>query len=180
MEFVWLTRLFKKYYSRYELIRYNRGMPMISMDLRQRILKAYDRGDVTREQVASRFDVSLGMVKKLLQQRRATGDIAPRYNRCGRKPVIIDSHRRQMRSLLTKRPDLTLEEIRIQLDLSCTIQAIHYVLADMGLTYKKRLSARRNNPVRTSPEPAVTGARSKEASNRHGSCSSMNRRPRRT
>ncbi len=107
------------------------------MDLRHRILKAYDRGDVTRERVAIRFDVSLGMVKKLLQQRRTTGDIAPRYNRCGRKPVIIDSHRRQMRAILAKRPDLTLEEIRIQLDLPCTIQAIHYVLADMGLTYKK-------------------------------------------
>ena len=155
-------------------------MAMISMDLRQRILKAYDRGDVTREQVASRFDVSLGMVKKLLQQRRTSGDIAPRYNRCGRKPVIVDSHRRQMRALLAKQPDLTLEEIRLQLDLPCTIQAIHYVLADMGLTYKKRLSARRNNPVRMSPEPAATGARSKEVLNRRGSSSLMSRRPRRT
>lgn len=51
-------------------------MATISMDLRQRILKAYDRGDVTREQVANRFEVSLAMVKKLLQQRRHTGDIA--------------------------------------------------------------------------------------------------------
>jgi transposase len=155
-------------------------MAMISMDLRHRILKAYDRGDVTREQVASRFDVSLGMVKKLLQQRRTTGDIATRYNRCGRKPVIIDSHRRQMRAILAKRPDLTLEEIRIQLDLPCTIQAIHYVLADMGLTYKKRLSARPNNPVRMSPEIAATGARSKEASSPHGSSSLMSQRPRQT
>ena len=148
------------------------------MDLRHRILKAYDRGDVTREQVASRFDVSLGMVKKLLQQRRTTGDIATRYNRCGRKPVIIDSHRRQMRAILAKRPDLTLEEIRIQLDLPCTIQAIHYVLADMGLTYKKRLSARPNNPVRMSPDIAATGARFKEASTRRGSSSLMSQRPR--
>ena len=35
-------------------------MTTISMDLRQRILKAYDRGDTTREQVARRFEVSLG------------------------------------------------------------------------------------------------------------------------
>jgi transposase len=159
---------------------YDQPMAMISMDLRQRILKAYDRGDVTREQVASRFDVSLGMVKKLLQQRRATGDIAPRYNRCGRKPVIIDSHRRQMRALLAKQPDLTLEEIRIELGLCCTIQAIHYVLADMGLTYKKRLSGQRSNPARMLPAPAVTGVRSKEALNHRDSSSLMSRRPRRT
>jgi transposase len=124
-------------------------MATISMDLRQRILKAYDRGDVTREQVALRFEVSLGMVKKLLQQRRHSGDIAPRHHRSGRKPIILDSHRRALRLLLAKQPDLTLEEILAHLGLECTIQAIHYVLADMGLTYKKRRSALLNNPDRT-------------------------------
>jgi hypothetical protein len=38
-------------------------MATISMDLRQRILKAYDRGDTTREEVSRRFEVSLGFVK---------------------------------------------------------------------------------------------------------------------
>ena len=82
-------------------------MATISVDLRQRILKAYDRGDTTREQVASRFEVSLGMVKKLIQQRRHSGDIAPRHHRSGRKPIILDSHRRELRSLVSKQPDLT-------------------------------------------------------------------------
>ena len=41
----------------------------LSMDLRQRILKAYDQGRSTREEVAARYEVSLGMVKKLIQQR---------------------------------------------------------------------------------------------------------------
>jgi transposase len=154
-------------------------MATISMDLRKRILTACDRGDSTREQVASRFEVSLGMVKKLLQQRRRTGDIAPRYDRCGRKPIIVDTHRREMRLLLSKRPDLTLEEIRVQLGLSCTIQAIHYVLADMGLTYKKRLSVPQSNRGRMSPGPAATGARFKGDSNPPDSSSSTSRRPRR-
>lgn len=155
-------------------------MATISMDLRQRILKAYDRGDVTREQVAGRFEVSLGMVKKLLHQRRHTGDIAPRHHRSGRKPVILDSHRRELRALVARQPDLTLEEIRVRLGLECTIQAIHYVLADMGLTYKKRHSVPRNNPAPTSPAPAGPGADSKRASIPPASSSSTNRRPRRT
>jgi len=155
-------------------------MATISMDLRQRILKAYDRGDATREQVARRFEVSLGMVKKLLQQRRHTGDIAPRHHRSGRKPVILDSHRREMRVLLTKQPDLTLEEIRVRLGLGCTIQAIHYVLAGMGLTYKKRRCVPRNNPGPTSPAPAGSGARSKKVSSPRASSSSTNPRPKRT
>lgn len=155
-------------------------MATISMDLRQRILKAYDRGDATRQQVANRFEVSLAMVKKLLQQRRHTGDIAPRHHRSGRKPLILDSHRRDMRLLLKKQPDLTLEEIRVRLSLECTIQAIHYVLADMGLTYKKRLSAPRSNPGPTSPAPAGSGAGSKKVSNPPALSSSTNRRPKRT
>ena len=47
-----------------------------SLDLRERILDTYDAGEGTREDVARRFRVSLGMVKKLLQQRRHTADIA--------------------------------------------------------------------------------------------------------
>lgn len=150
------------------------------MDLRQRILKTYDRGDVTREEVATRFDVSLGMVKKLIQQRRTCGNIAPRYDRCGRKPIILDNHRREMRILLKKRPDLTLEEIREQIGLTCTIQAIHYALDEMGMTYKKRLSALQSNLARMSPEHGVLGAKSKEDLSLHASSSLTNRRPKRT
>jgi len=150
------------------------------MDLRQRILNAYDRGDVSREQVANRFEVSLGMVKKLLQQRSRLGDIAPLHHRSGRKPIILDSHRRQMRLLLTKEPDLTLEEIRVRLGLECTIQAIHYVLDDMGLTYKKRRSAPPSNPGPMLHAAAGSGAKSKEDLNLPASSSSTNRPPKRT
>jgi transposase len=45
-----------------------------------------------------------------------------------------------LKRLLRENPDLTLEELRDALGVDCTIQAIHYVLADMGLTYKKRRS----------------------------------------
>jgi len=112
----------------------------ISLDLRQRIMASYDQNEGTREEIAQRFRVSLGMVKKLLQQRRQTGNIACRYDRCGRKPKIVAGHRQQLRALLSRQPDLTLEELRRAAQLDCTIQAIHYVLEGMGLTYKKRRS----------------------------------------
>ena len=156
-------------------------MAALSMDLRERILASYDRGEGTRDQIASRYQVSLGMVKKLLQQRRHRGgDISPQHHRSGRKRVILDSHRREMRALLAKQPDLTLEEVRSRIGLGCTIQAIHYVLADMGLTYKKRLSAPRSNPGPILPVPAAPGARSKKGSTHPVSSSSTNRRPKRT
>ena len=129
----------------------------ISLDLRQRILASYDQNEGTREEIAQRFRVSLGMVKKLLQQRRHTGEIACRYDHCGRRPKIVAVHRQELRQLLSRKPDLTLEELRRAVQLDCTIQAIHYVLEEMGLTYKKRRSAPANKIGRTSPGRAGTG-----------------------
>jgi transposase len=119
-------------------------MATLSLDLRERILAAYDRGDGTRQEIADRYDVSLGMVKKLLQQRRATGDIAPRHHRSGAKPKITPQHQKRLRRLVREHPDMTLEELRDALGVSCTPQAVHYALGRMGLPLKKRRSGPRS------------------------------------
>ena len=53
-------------------------MRTLSLDLRERILSSYDKEEGTREEIAHRYRVSLGMVKELLQQRRHTGEIGAR------------------------------------------------------------------------------------------------------
>jgi transposase len=126
-------------------------MRTLSLDLRERILTAYDADEGTREEVAHRFRVSLAMVKKLLQQRRRTGDIAPRHRFSGRKPKILEGHRQHFRRLLGKQPDLTLAELREATGLACTLPAIHYVLAGMDLTYKKNAARQRARPRRHRP-----------------------------
>ena len=119
-------------------------MATLSMDLRERILAAYDRDEGTRLQVAERFAVSLGMVKKLLQQRRNTGDIAPRHRYSGRKPKITQKHQRHLERLVRKHSDMTLEELRDAIGVDCSLPAIHYALVKLGLSYKKRRSIRQN------------------------------------
>ena len=123
----------------------------ISLDLRERILEAYDEGEATRDHVARRFRVSLGMVKKLLQQRRHSGDIRARHHLAGRKPLIVAEHREKMDLLLKKKPDLSLKELREAVGLKCSLQAIHVVLVKMEMTLKKRLSAPVSETARTSP-----------------------------
>lgn len=113
-------------------------MATISTDLRERIVAAYDRGDGTRQQIANRYDVSLGLVKKLLQQRKRTGDIAPRHHFSGRKPKITVQHQQHLRRLVREHPDMTLEELREAIRIQCTLPAIHYALRRMGLPLKKR------------------------------------------
>lgn len=131
------------------------------MDLRERILSSYDPKEGNREGIAHRFRVFLGLVKKLLQQRRRTGDLAARPRFSGRKPFILDSHRRQMKTLLDRKPDLTRKALRAAMQLECTLPAIPYVLEELGLTYKKRPSAPVSRTVRTSPGRAGSGGASR-------------------
>jgi transposase len=143
-------------------------MRTTSLDLRERILASYDQKEGTREEIARRYRVSLGMVKKLLQQRRRTGDIAPQHHRSGRKPIIVPSHHRQMRALLGQKPDLTLNELRQAVGLKCTLPAIHYVLEKMGLTYKKRRSGPASKTAATLPKRGGRGGGGKPASIQRG------------
>ena len=143
-------------------------MKTISTDLRRRIVECYDRGEETREEVAKRFAVSFGFVGKLLGQRRRTGDLAPRHSNSGRKPKLLDEHRRQLRVLVGKQPDLTLAELRAALGVDCTVQAIHYALMAMGLTYKKRRSEPANRIEQISPRHGGAGSSGKAASTRRG------------
>lgn len=152
----------------------------ISLDLRERILEAYDEGKETRDQVARRFRVSLGMVKKLIQQRRHKGDIRARHHLAGRKPVIVAEHQEKMRLLLKQKPDLSLKELREALGLKCSVQAIHVVLGKMEMTLKKRRSVPASKTVQTSPERAKSGSAAKAASTRRVWSSSTNRAPKRT
>lgn len=159
---------------------YCRGVKTLSVDLRERIVAAYDAGEVTRAEVAQRFRVSEAMVKKLLQQRRRCGDIRPQHHRCGRKPTITPEHRKRLRELVAEKPDRTLAELRSGVGLSCTLPAIHYALAAMDLTYKKRLCMRPSSTDRTLHERGGSGAGNNAASIPHDSSSSTNRRRRRT
>ncbi len=140
-------------------------MAALSLDLRERIVAACDEQDATQAQVAKRFRVSLGMVKKLLGQRRRTGTIAPLYARCGRKPRwTTHARQRQLQALLAKTPDLTLKEMRATLGWTCSLQAIQCVLVKLELTYKKRRSAPPSRTGRTWRGRAVSGAAAKAGS----------------
>lgn len=155
-------------------------MRTLSLDLRERILASYDEGEGTREEIAGRYRVSLGMVKKLLQQRRHLGDIGSRHHLSGRKPMILTSHQHQLRALLAGKVDMTLKEMRSALGLDCSLQAIHVVLSKMELTYKKRRCAPASKPAPTSPKRGGSGGSTRAGSTRHVSFFSMKAGPKPT
>ena len=87
-------------------------MKPTSIDLRERIVAAYDACEGTRQQIADRFKVSLGLVKKLLAQRKNLGTIEPQYQNVGRKPAFDDENLKQLDKFLQKHADATLTEIQ--------------------------------------------------------------------
>lgn len=136
-----------------------RGMKPLSTDIRLRIVSAYDAGNATRQDIADRFGVSLGMVKKLLCQRKRLGHVEPLYANVGRKPAIRENQRKSIADAISRSPGMTLAEIRRRFRLKCSIVTVHATLARMGLTYKKRLSMRRSRGGKTSKNPAGSGFR---------------------
>ena len=121
-------------------------MKTIPLAVRRRILAACEREGSTRGQVARRFGVSLGMVKKLLAQRKHLGDIRAQYHRCGRKPLIDATVCRRLQDLLQSRPSATLREMRQAVGLNCTLPALHYALRRAGLARGQKVRRRKSIP----------------------------------
>jgi transposase len=150
----------------------------LSLDLRERIVAAYDAKEGTREEVSKRFKVSLGMVKKLLGQRAKTGDLRPRHRFSGRKARLMPRHGAELKQLIAREPEVTLEEMKARLKLDCTVAAIQWAVTKLGLTYKKRLSLRPNKTARISSRRAGAGGAAKAVSTPLDWSSSTNRRRR--
>ena len=114
-------------------------MKPTSLDLRERIVAAYDAGEGTRQQIAERFKVSLGLVKKLLAQRKSLGTIEPQYQNVGRRPAFDGEDLKKLDTFLRKQGDATLMEIQEYFNgcVSCSIQAIANAIKRLGWRYKK-------------------------------------------
>lgn len=152
----------------------------LSLDLRERIVAAYDANEGTREEIAKRFKVSLGLVKKLLAQRAKTGDLQPRHRFSGRKARLLPEHGAALKQLIAQEPDLTLAELKTRLTLDYTVAAIHWAVTRLGLTYKKRRSMQPNKTGRTLHGPVGAGAVTKVGSSRPNWSLSTSRRRRPT
>ena len=83
-------------------------MKAYSVDLRERVLAALDRG-MSRAGVVEAFQVSEGSIKRWLRARREGGDLHPRRP-LGRPPTIRTEHDAALRAQVETEPDATLQE----------------------------------------------------------------------
>jgi transposase len=114
-------------------------MKAYSIDLRKRVLSAYDSDKYSLNQIAKQFQVTTRWIQKLRQQRQQEGSIAPKPQNQGRKPAFRDKHLQQLDDFVKRYPDATLEEIRESFAdrVNCSIVTIHNTLKRLGWRYKK-------------------------------------------
>jgi transposase len=108
------------------------------VELRSRIVDAVDRGVGSLPTIAALFSVSITCVANYLELREQTGSLEPRPNPGGRTPAITEERYPEVQQLLQQQPDLTLDQIRERLQLSCSLAAISRTLSKLGLTRKKK------------------------------------------
>jgi transposase len=114
-------------------------MQPYSKDLRTRIIDAIDQHEGSLRQIACRFRVSLSFIVRLLQRRRETGEFEPKPHGGGRLPALNPTQLDQLRELVRKQPDATLEELRDRLNVDCSLAAICRALKKLGITRKKKV-----------------------------------------
>ena len=117
-------------------------MAAYSLDLRQRVVHACDRG-MPAAAVAGRFDVSVAWVYRLVQRRRETGSIAPRKQTKFRGRALSSDEERRLVALITVRPDATLAELQQALPTRAALSTLWRTIDRLGLTVKKNGTRRR-------------------------------------
>lgn len=117
-------------------------MAAYSLDLRKRVVSAYDRG-VAPDDVAKRFEVSVAWVYRLVQRRRETGSIAPRKQTKFRRRTLSADEETRLVALIDARPDATLAELQQALPTRAALSTLWRTIDRLGLTLKKNRTRRR-------------------------------------
>ena len=114
----------------------------LSTDLRERVVRAYQAGDGTREEIAERFEVGVATVGRLLRLLRATGSVQPKPHAGGPAPLLGESDRERLEAYLAENPSLTQGELAecFAEDTGRRVsqRTMSRVLRRLNLTHKKK------------------------------------------
>lgn len=125
-----------------------------SLDLRQRIVDAYNNREGSVRELAERFAVCPNTVQNYLTRVRITGSLAPYPHSGGVPPKLEKPSELQIRALEEEKNDRTLAELAKQVERRCHVHVSRWTmgrtLRRMGITRKKSRSERASRTGRTS------------------------------
>lgn len=82
-------------------------MKAYSIDFREKVVKAYERGYTSIRKLAAKFDVSKAFVQRLLKQKKLTGHVQPQ-KQGGSMKRKLDKYSTQLAHMVENYPDWTL------------------------------------------------------------------------
>jgi transposase len=119
------------------------------VDLRERVVAAFDVGDMTDEEVAALFKVGEATVHRWKRLKRETGSVVPTPPRGGKPPrtaAPATEHHELVRAIMTEEPDLTIPESALGVPVSPS--AMGRTLRKSASREKESLSATEQSELR--------------------------------
>lgn len=125
---------------------------MLHNEARELLVEGYEATH-DAEGIAKAYSVSKWTVYRLAEQKRKTGSVKLRTSQRGRKPVLTAEDKENIRDCINADPDITIEEIREELNLSASYSTVERAINTMGYTLKKKsLYASERDRVRCAGE----------------------------
>lgn len=132
-----------------------------SLDLRERVVAAYEEGGETIGEIAERFAVGQTFVKKMLRQKRETGSLEVKERRYGPAKRLSLKDHEWLRRAIEKDQDATIdvlrERLREQRGLQVSRATVGRAVQSLDLPLKKRV---RSQPSEIIANEAGTGGAS--------------------
>ncbi len=114
----------------------------LSVDLRQRIIAAYEAKEGSQRQLAERFKVSLSFIRDLRRHQRETGTIQPKPHGGGAVAKLGKGQLPIVEALVRDQPDALLEELcerfAEQTKVNVSVSTLQRAVCKLKLSVKKK------------------------------------------
>jgi transposase len=123
----------------------------LSMEMREKIIIKHKKG-LSVKVILEHLELKcLASVYNIIKLYEATGSLDPKPLNNGRKPMLDDSMLLKIEERIKEKPDITLEDLKTELNLPVCISALCRTLNNkLHLPLKKRRSSRITKTVRMS------------------------------
>jgi transposase len=116
-------------------------MKTANAEIRAIAVKAYSAG-ISRQQIADIVGYHLNSIGRWIREfeRERRLEAHPRGHR---RSMFSEAERNEIIELIDKKPDITLEELRLHFAKACSLNAIHKLLKLLGFAVKKNSAGKR-------------------------------------
>lgn len=117
-------------------------MAAYSIDLRKKILSAWENKEGSQRELAKRFKVSLSFIRDFLRRYRETGEIAARPQGGDRRSKLKGQKEELLKIMVTEQSDIYLREIQAAIKenkgIEVSISSLSRTLNRLNLKRKKK------------------------------------------